>query len=87
VSSGNAQAAIAASPPQAQTFLADAAREAFLSGLNLIFVIAGVAALVGAAFSLALIRARDLHLDVPEDDASVPAPDTDELTEQPALAA
>jgi EmrB/QacA subfamily drug resistance transporter len=87
VSSGNAQAAIAATPPQAQTFLADAAREAFLSGLNLIFVIAGVAALIGAALSLALIRARDLHLDAPEENAIVPEPDTDELTEQPALAA
>jgi EmrB/QacA subfamily drug resistance transporter len=81
VSSGNAEAAIAAAPPEAQTFLADAAREAFLSGLNLIFLIAGTAALIGAALSLALIRTRDLHPD------AVPEPGTDELTEQPALAA
>jgi hypothetical protein len=42
VASGNADAAIAAAPPEAQAFLADAAREAFLSGLNEIFVIGGV---------------------------------------------
>ena len=53
VSSGNADAAIAAAPPEAQAFLADAAREAFLSGLNAIFLIAGVTALVGGALSLA----------------------------------
>jgi EmrB/QacA subfamily drug resistance transporter len=87
VSSGNAEAAIAAAPPQAQAFLADAAREAFLSGLNLIFVIAGVAALVGAALSLLLIRARDLQLDAYEENANRPEPDTDESAEQPALAA
>ena len=51
VSSGNADAAIAAAPPEAQAFLADAAREAFLSGLNEIFLIAGVTALVGASRS------------------------------------
>ena len=67
VSSGNAEAAIAAAPPEAQTFLADAAREAFLSGLNGIFLIAGVTALVGGALSLVLIRARDLHLDAHEE--------------------
>ena len=58
VSSGNADAAIAAAPPEAQAFLADAAREAFLSGLNMIFLIAGVTALIGAALSLVLIRAQ-----------------------------
>jgi hypothetical protein len=87
VSSGNADAAIAAAPPQAQAFLADAAREAFLSGLNGIFVIAGVAALVGAALSLVLIRARDLHLDAHEESAISPEPDADNPDEQPALAA
>jgi Major Facilitator Superfamily len=84
VSSGNAEAAIAAAPPEAQAFLADAAREAFLSGLNLIFVIAGVTALVGAALSLALIRSRDLQLDSREESAITPDPAV--LDEQPALA-
>jgi EmrB/QacA subfamily drug resistance transporter len=84
VSSGNAEAAIAAAPPEAQAFLADAAREAFLSGLNLIFVIAGVTALVGAALSLALIRSRDLQLDSRAESAITPDPAV--LDEQPALA-
>src|SRR5687768_14941217 len=70
VSSGNAEAAIAAAPPEAQAFLGDAVREAFLSGLNDIFLIGGVTALIGAALSLALIRARDLHLDSHEENAS-----------------
>lgn len=85
VSSGNAEAAIAAAPPEAQTFLADATREAFLSGLNGIFVIAGVTALVGGALSLVLIRARDLHLDAHEESAISPEPAAGD--EQPALAA
>jgi EmrB/QacA subfamily drug resistance transporter len=87
VSSGNAEAAIAGAPPEAQAFLADAAREAFLSGLNLIFLIAGVAALVGAVLSLALIRTRDLHLDADSASAGRPEPDADDAVEQPALAA
>ena len=85
VSSGNAEAAIAAAPPEAQAFLADAAREAFLSGLNEIFLIAGVTALIGAALSLLLIRARDLHLDAHEESAISPEPAAGD--EQPALAA
>ena len=85
VSSGNADTAIAAAPPDAQAFLADAAREAFLSGLNEIFLIAGVTALIGAALSLALIRARDLHLDAHEESAISPEPAAGD--EQPALAA
>jgi hypothetical protein len=82
VSSGNAEAAVAAAPPEAQAFLADAAREAFLSGLNAIFLIAGVAALIGGALSLVLIRARDLQLDSHEESAVVPEPAAGD--EQPA---
>ena len=85
VSSGNAEAAIAAAPPETQTFLADAAREAFLSGLNGIFLIAGVTALVGGALSFVLIRARDLHLDAHEESTTSSEPTA--VEEQPALAA
>jgi EmrB/QacA subfamily drug resistance transporter len=85
VSSGNAEAAIATAPPPAQAFLADAARQAFLSGLNEIFLIAGVTALIGAALSLALIRARDLHVDAHDESAIVPEPGV--LDGEPALAA
>jgi EmrB/QacA subfamily drug resistance transporter len=83
VSSGNAEAAIAAAPPEAQPFLADAAREAFLSGLNELFLIGGVTALAGAVLSFVLIRARDLHAH--EEDATASEPETGD--EQPALAA
>jgi hypothetical protein len=87
VASGNADAAIAAAPPEAQAFLADAAREACLSGLNEIFLFGGVTALVGAALALLLIRARDLHLDSHEEGTSWPEPDAGDPGEQPALAA
>jgi hypothetical protein len=87
VSSGNAEAAIAGAPPEAQAFLANAAREAFLSGLNEIFLIGGVTALIGAALSLALIRARDLQVESDEESSSWTEPDADSPGEQPALAA
>jgi EmrB/QacA subfamily drug resistance transporter len=86
VSSGNAKTAIAAEPPGARGFLGDAAQQAFVSGLNEIFVIAGVTALVGAALSLVLIRARDLHV-AEEQDMGLPEPDAGELAEEPPLAA
>jgi MFS family permease len=86
VSSGNAKTAIAAEPPGARGFLGDAAQQAFVSGLNEIFVIAGVTALVGAALSLVLIRARDLHV-AEEQDMGLPEPDAGELAEEPRLAA
>jgi EmrB/QacA subfamily drug resistance transporter len=84
VSSGNTDAAVAAAPPQAQAFLAHAAREAFLSGLNEIFLIAGVTALIGAALSLLLVRARDLQVDAHDESAS---PDAGDPAEDSALAA
>ena len=85
VSSGNADAAIAAAPPEAQTFLADAARQAFLTGLNEILLIAGVTALIGATLSLLLIRARDLNVGAQEESTISPEPAAGD--EQPALAA
>jgi EmrB/QacA subfamily drug resistance transporter len=86
VSSGNAKTAIAAEPPGARGFLGDAAQQAFVSGLNEIFVIAGITALVGAALSLVLIRARDLHV-AEDQDMGLAGRDAGELAEEPALAA
>jgi hypothetical protein len=83
ISSGNTDAAVAAAPPEAQAFLADAARQAFISGLNELFLIGGITALVGAVLSLVLIRARDLQLDRDEETEKPGA----ETAEQPALAA
>jgi EmrB/QacA subfamily drug resistance transporter len=87
VSSGNTDAAVAAAPPEAQAFLAHAAREAFLSGLNEIFLIAGVTALIGAALSLLLVRARDLQLDAHDESASSTETDAGDPAEGSALAA
>ena len=56
-----------------------------VSGLNGIFLIAGVTALVGAGSRSVLIRARDLHLDAHEESAISPEPAAGD--EQPALAA
>jgi EmrB/QacA subfamily drug resistance transporter len=83
VSSGNTDAAVAAAPPEAHAFLADAARQAFISGLNELFLIGGITALVGAVLSLLLIRARDLQLDLDEETEGPGA----DAAEQPALAA
>jgi hypothetical protein len=52
-----------------------------------IFLIGGVTALIGAALSLVLIRARDLQLYSDEESAGWTEPDADSLSEQPALAA
>jgi EmrB/QacA subfamily drug resistance transporter len=86
VSSGNAHAAIAAAPPATRGFLGHAAQQAFVSGLNEIFLIAGVTALVGAALSLVLIRARDLRAAQDQGTRS-PEADSAQLAENPALAA
>jgi hypothetical protein len=84
VSSGNARAVVGSAPPEAQAFLAHATREAFLSGINLIFVIAGITAIVGAVSSLALIRARDLNVEAVGETESA---HVEEPAEEAALAA
>ena len=46
-------------PPPARETVAAAAREAFVSGMNELFVVAAVVAFVGALLGLALVRGRD----------------------------
>jgi hypothetical protein len=58
-SQGQGQRAIAALPPAVRPVVAQAARAAFVSGLNEILVVAGVGALVAAAVATLLIRRRD----------------------------
>ena len=58
---GNSEAdqAIRSSPPSARGVVADAARQAFISGFNEILVIAAVLAFVGAGVGFLLVRRRD----------------------------
>jgi EmrB/QacA subfamily drug resistance transporter len=87
VSSGNAEAAIASAPPESRAFVGHVARQAFVSGLNEIFVIAGVTALAGAVLSLALIRARDIYGADHEASASSLHSIGTDTTEEAAIAA
>ncbi|MDX6660905.1 MAG: hypothetical protein QOJ55_1727 [Solirubrobacteraceae bacterium] len=59
IQSGRIGEVISAAPPQARGLVARVAKESFISGLNELFVIAGIVALVGAACALVLVRARD----------------------------
>jgi EmrB/QacA subfamily drug resistance transporter len=61
VASGNTEAALARAPDGTDGFLATAAREAFVSGLNRILLVAAVVALSGAVLSFVLVRPRDLR--------------------------
>ena len=61
VASGNAEAAAARAPDGTGAFLATASREAFVSGLNEILLVAAVVALAGAVLSFVLVRSRDLN--------------------------
>jgi EmrB/QacA subfamily drug resistance transporter len=58
-SQGQGQHAIAALPPAARQVVAQAARAAFVSGLNEILVVSGVGTLVAAVAVLLLIRRKD----------------------------
>jgi MFS family permease len=59
VSNGQAAEAIRSSPPSARGAVADAARQAFISGLNEILVVGAVLAFVGAGLGFLLVRGRD----------------------------
>ena len=59
VGNGEAAQAIRSSPPSARGVVADAARQAFISGLNEILVIAAILAFVGAGVGFLLVRRRD----------------------------
>jgi len=59
VSTGASDSAMAAAPADAGPSIATALPEAFVSGLNQIFVVGSVLAFAGAALALVLIRKRD----------------------------
>jgi MFS family permease len=59
VSSGGASAAARTVPAPARDLVAEAARRAFIEGLNEILIVAAVVAFMGAAVALLLVRRRD----------------------------
>jgi EmrB/QacA subfamily drug resistance transporter len=59
VTSGGTQAAAQATPPEARDAIVEAARGAFVDGLNEILIVAAGVAFIGAILALALVRARD----------------------------
>jgi len=72
VSSGNLDAALLGLPAGARERVADAAREGFLSGMNEIFMLGGLLALVAALLSLWLVRERDIERAEPIEDIELP---------------
>jgi EmrB/QacA subfamily drug resistance transporter len=59
VTSGGAQAAARAAPPEARDALIEAARRAFVDGLDEILVVAALVAFVGGILAFALVRNSD----------------------------
>ncbi|HWF35474.1 MAG TPA: MFS transporter [Solirubrobacteraceae bacterium] len=75
IADGQIGQAIAHVPPQARPVVAEIVRTSFVAGLNEIFLVAAIVALVGAAGALVLIRSRDFvaQTDVPADLSSAAA--------------
>jgi predicted MFS family arabinose efflux permease len=69
VATGSTKQAIASAPPAARGAMGHAARSAYISGLNEIFLVAAIVAFVGAVAGFALVRRRDFA----HRDAAVPA--------------
>jgi EmrB/QacA subfamily drug resistance transporter len=59
VAAGGSQQVLRAVPPQFRGTVSHAANQAFVSGLNELFIVASVTALVGAVLAAVLIRQRD----------------------------
>jgi hypothetical protein len=59
VATGSTKQAIASAPPAARGMIASAARSAYISGLNEIFVVGAIVAFTGAVAGFALVRRRD----------------------------
>jgi EmrB/QacA subfamily drug resistance transporter len=59
VASGGTQAAAGAVPPGARAVVTEAARRAFIDGLNEILIVAAIVAFTGGVLAFALVRSRD----------------------------
>ena len=63
LASGSPQAVAAAAPDGTEAFVATAGRDAFISGLNDILLVAAVIAFSGAVLTFLLVRSRDFHVE------------------------
>jgi EmrB/QacA subfamily drug resistance transporter len=59
VAAGGSRQVLAAVPPQLRGTVSHAANQAFISGLNELFIVASVTAFVGAVLAAVLVRQRD----------------------------
>jgi EmrB/QacA subfamily drug resistance transporter len=59
IANGQIGQALAHVPPQARAVVGEVVRASFVAGLNEIFLVAAIVALVGAVGALALVRSRD----------------------------
>ena len=75
-SSGNLDAALASVPPGARDTVSDAAGQGLIAGLNEVFMLGGLLALVAALAALWLVRERDIEREAP-----VELPDTRRVVE------
>jgi EmrB/QacA subfamily drug resistance transporter len=67
MSTGAVAPTIAAAPAPLRPAVAAAAHQAFVTGLNEVFLVGGIVALVGGVLALALIRQKDfVHVPAPE---------------------
>ena len=73
ISSGETHQAIAHVPPQARAIVGEVARSSFVAGLNEIFLVAAILALMGAFASLLLIRSSDFVAQTDEQPEGRPA--------------
>jgi hypothetical protein len=78
ISNGEVAQAIAHVPPRARAAVGEVVRSSFVSGLNEIFLVAAIVALVGAAGALLLVRSSDF---VAQTDA--PAPGAEAIGGEP----
>jgi EmrB/QacA subfamily drug resistance transporter len=85
-SSGNLDTALGTVPPGTRGTVSNAAGEGFISGLNEIFALGGIFALLAAVATLWLVRERDIERE-PKAEAPVPLTDQDgRAVPQPAPA-
>jgi EmrB/QacA subfamily drug resistance transporter len=72
VSAGGSRQVLAAVPPQFRGTVSHAANQAFISGLNELFIVASVTAFIGAVLAAVLVRQRDFVASSREPEAPAP---------------
>jgi hypothetical protein len=73
VSAGGSQQVLASVPPPFRATISNAANQAFISGINELFIVASVTAFVGAVLAAVLVRQRDFVPSAHEPEAAAVA--------------